>query len=150
TPAGAAPGEGGQRARAPAGQNARTGQDADQAGKLSNADFRAGQSILHTRAPRTPEHLAGPSAEPTPALGRPGHRSKASGSPALPGALPLAPQDRVDQLVGPLALDELVLDKVCLAAHAVALHHPGGPEVAAIAPADDPVQVQAFEPEPQQ
>src|SRR5215510_1688752 len=70
--------------------------------------------------------------------------------PAPAGTLPLAPEDRVDQLVGPLALDELVLDQVRLAAHAVALHYPGGPEVTAVAPADDPVQVQAFEPEPQQ
>jgi hypothetical protein len=34
--------------------------------------------------------------------------------------------------------------------HAVALQDPGGAAVAAIAPADDPVQAQALEPEPEQ
>src|SRR5262249_61422838 len=77
--------------------------------------------------------------------GRRGWSSSCRGGP-----LPLAPENRVDQLIGPLALDEFVLDQVRLTAHAVALHDPGRRPVAAVAPADDPVQAQALEPEPEQ
>ena len=94
-------------------------------------------SAEHAKSPASAKHAE--------SAAQAGSAERPNGSPGLAGTVPLAPEDRVDQLVGPLALDELVLDQVRLTAHAVALHHPGGRPVAAVAPADDPVQAKVME-----
>src|SRR5437879_2834233 len=58
---------------------------------------------------------------------------------------PLALEDGVHQLALPLALDELVLDQVALAAHPDPLEDAGRGRVAYLQPADHAVQIEIVE-----
>src|SRR5438552_309757 len=62
---------------------------------------------------------------------------------------PFPGEHRVDDLVGPLTPDHLVLDEMRLLAQAQLLHQPGGRAVAPVGPAHDPVQPEALEAEPE-
>src|SRR6266542_1435494 len=63
---------------------------------------------------------------------------------------PFGGEDGVDDLVGPLALDEFVLHEVCLAAHAESLQHSGRQGVTGVDPSLDAMQAQLVEAQPQQ
>ena len=64
-------------------------------------------------------------------------------------ASPLVGEQRVVELAAPLALDPLVVDQERLAPHAEPLEHRRGRGVARVQPADDPVQAELVEAEPE-
>src|SRR5690606_10755849 len=77
------------------------------------------------------------------------HETTARVKPALPPIPPDPPplrrQHRVDDLVGPFALDDLVLAEMRLAPHAELLHDPGRRDVATVAARHDAVQPELVE-----
>src|SRR5712671_779232 len=64
-----------------------------------------------------------------------------------PLGAPLGLEHGADDIAYPFALEELVLDELCLTAHPEALHDPEGRDISLVAAGQDPVEAQLNEPQ---